>query len=239
MADPIGVVLAEDHYLVREGTRQLLETADDVKVLAAVGTATELVDAVGRLRPHGVLTDIRMPPDHHMEGIHAAHQIRERHPTVGVVVLSQHADAAYAFALLEHGTAGLAYLLKERVTDRAELVRALHETIAGRSVIDPTVVEALMRRRVRQATSPLRDLTPRELEVLSNMAQGRTNRGIAQALHLSQSSIEKHISTIFTKIGVAQEEATHRRVAAVLTYLREEAGGSRPDQPTGLSGNPR
>ncbi len=239
MGDPIGVVLAEDHYLVREGTRQVLEAAGDVKVLAAVGTAHELLDAVNRLRPNAVLTDIRMPPDHHMEGIQAAHQIRQRHSTVGVVVLSQHADAAYAFALLEHGTAGLAYLLKERVTDRAELIRALRETIAGRSVIDPAVVDALMRRRVRQATSPLRDLTPRELEVLSQMAQGRTNRAIAQQLHLSQSSIEKHVSTIFTKIGLAEEEATNRRVTAVLTYLREEAGRHHPQPPAEPSSDSR
>lgn len=239
MGDPIGVVLAEDHYLVREGTRQVLEAAGDVKVLAAIGTAHELLDAVNRLRPDAVLTDIRMPPDHHMEGIQAAHEIRQRYSTVGVVVLSQHADAAYAFALLEHGTAGLAYLLKERVTDRAELIRALQETIAGRSVIDPVVVEALMRRRVRQATSPLRDLTPRELEVLSQMAQGRTNLAIAQRLHLSQSSIEKHVSTIFAKTGLAEEEATNRRVAAVLTYLREEAGGHPAGPPPESSNDTR
>lgn len=221
MAEVMRVVVAEDHYLVREGTRQLLEATGDVTVVASVGTAHELMEAVERLRPHGVLTDIRMPPEHHMEGIQAAHRIRATYPEIGVVVLSQHADAAYALALLEHGTAGLAYLLKERVTSRDDLVRALRETMAGRSVIDPEVVGSLVGRRARQATSPLRDLNRRELDVLSLMAQGRTNGAIAEALHLSRSSIEKHISAIFAKIGLTEEQTVHRRVAAVLTYLQD------------------
>src|SRR5690242_228830 len=135
MADPLRIVIAEDNYLVREGTRSLLEDSGEVTVLAAVGTATELLDAVARLRPMAVLTDIRMPPGHHLEGIEAAHAIRSAHPEVGVVVLSQHVNEAYAMALFEHGTAGLAYLLKERLGDLDDLLRALREVVAGRSVI--------------------------------------------------------------------------------------------------------
>ena len=143
MSSPLRVVIAEDNYLVREGTRRLLEESGEVKVIAAVGTAAELLDAVGRLRPDAVITDIRMPPGHQMEGIRAAHEIRAAHPGVGVVVLSQHAAGTYAFELLKNGTAGLAYLLKDRVADPDELVRALKEVVAGRSVIDSQVVEAL------------------------------------------------------------------------------------------------
>jgi DNA-binding NarL/FixJ family response regulator len=154
MSEPLRVVIAEDNYLVREGTRRLLEDSGEVEVVAAVGTPDELLDAVERLLPDAVLTDIRMPPGHDMEGILAAQRIRARHPQVGVVVLSQHADEAYAFQLLKDGTAGLAYLLKERVGDTDELLRAIRETIAGRSVIDPVVVEALLARRGRLAHWP-------------------------------------------------------------------------------------
>ena len=158
MSSPLRIVIAEDNYLVREGTRQLLESSGEVQVVAAVGTPRELLDAVERLRPDVVMTDIRMPPSYHMEGIEAAHAIRAQHPQVGVVVLSQHADEAYAFELLKEGTAGLAYVLKERVGDRSELVRALRETVAGRSVIDPIVVDALVGRKARLSGSRLRQL---------------------------------------------------------------------------------
>src|SRR5439155_17113404 len=144
MPSPIRVVIAEDNYLVREGTRRLLEDSAEVKVVAAVGTATELLDAVERLRPEAVLTDIRMPPGHQTEGIEAAHSIRAAHSHVGVVVLSQHADEAYAFQLFRHGTAGLAYLLKERIGDLDELLRALKEVVAGRSVVDAQIVDLLV-----------------------------------------------------------------------------------------------
>ena len=214
------VVIAEDNYLVREGTRRLLEDSGEVQVVAAVGNADELLDAVDRLLPHAVLTDIRMPPGHDMEGIDAAHRIRKRHPAVGVVVLSQHADAAYAFQLLKDGTAGLAYLLKERVGDLDELLRALRETIAGRSVIDPVVVEALLALRGRQAHSPLADLTPRETDVLREMAQGKTNAAVAASLSVSESAVEKYANAIFSKLGLTEEPQVHRRVAAVITFLR-------------------
>jgi DNA-binding NarL/FixJ family response regulator len=221
MPDRLRIVIAEDNYLVREGMRQLLESSGDVQVLAAVSTADDLLDAVSRLQPDAVITDIRMPPGHHMEGIEAALAIRAAHPQVGVVVLSQHADEAYAFQLLREGTAGLAYLLKERIGDRSELLRALHETVAGRSVIDPIVVEALVGRKARLATSRLRELSARELDVLRQMAQGKTNPAIAEALALSGSAIEKHINAIFSKLGLSEEPQVHRRVAAVLTFLRE------------------
>jgi DNA-binding NarL/FixJ family response regulator len=221
MTDPLRVVIAEDNYLVREGTRRLLEDSGEVEVVAAVGAPDELLEAVDRLRPDAVLTDIRMPPGHDMEGIQAAHQIRAAHPKVGVVVLSQHADAAYAFQLLKDGTAGLAYLLKERVGDTDELLRALRETIAGRSVIDPVVVEALLAGRGRLAQSPLATLTARETDVLGEMAQGKTNAAIAQSLSVSESAVEKYGNAIFSKLGLSEEPQVHRRVAAVLAFLRE------------------
>ncbi|HEX2360958.1 MAG TPA: response regulator transcription factor [Jiangellaceae bacterium] len=219
MADRLRVVLAEDNYLVREGTRRLLEDSGEVDVVAAVGNAEELRDAVRRFAPHAVLTDIRMPPGHHMEGIEAAHAIRRDHPGIGVVVLSQHTDEVYAFALLRDGTGGLAYLLKDRLGDVEDLIRALREVARGGSVIDPVVVEGLVGRRTRAARSPLAALTTRELDVLREMAQGKTNAGIEQALHLSSSTVEKHVNSIFGKLGLG-EEPVHRRVAAVIAFLR-------------------
>jgi DNA-binding NarL/FixJ family response regulator len=235
----LRVVIAEDNYLVREGTRRLLEDSGAVDVVAAVGTAHELLDAVSRLRPDAVVTDIRMPPGHHMEGIEAAHAIRRSHPGVGVMVLSQHADQAYAFELFKDGTSGLAYLLKDRVGELDELLHALREVVAGRSVIDPQVVEVLVASRARIAESPVSRLTPRELEVLQEMAQGKANVAIAQALYLSESAIEKHVNSIFAKLGLSQEPQLHRRVAAVLEYLREAGTGASSDarirpEPTGL-----
>ena len=214
------VVIADDHYLVREGVRRLLEDSGDVEVVAAVGTADDLLRLVAELRPDAVVTDIRMPPGHHMEGIEAAHRIRAEHPEVGVVVLSQHADESYAFELLKNGTDGLAYLLKDRVGDLDELLRALREVRAGRSAIDARVVDALVQRRARRERSGLEDLTPRERDVLLEMAQGKSNSGIAAALVLSDSAVEKHVSAILAKLGRPGEEGMHRRVAAVLAFLQ-------------------
>ncbi|HET7054007.1 MAG TPA: response regulator transcription factor [Solirubrobacterales bacterium] len=214
------VVVAEDHYLVREGVCRLLADSGEVEVVQAVGTAPELLDAVARLRPEAVLTDIRMPPGNRMEGIEAAHRIRAEHPDVGVVVLSQHADETYAFELLRDGAEGRAYLLKERVGDLGQLLHALRETIAGRSAIDPLIVEALVARRSRLHSSGLGELTPRELDVLRAMAEGRSNAGIAERLVLSESAVEKHITSIFGKLGLGAETHVHRRVAAVLAFLR-------------------
>lgn len=222
----IRVVIAEDHYLVREGTRRLLEDTGQVDVVAAVGTGTELLDAVERLRPDAVITDIRMPPGHNTEGITAAHTIRTRHPGVGVVVLSQHADESYVFALFQHGTDGLAYLLKERVGDLDELLRAVREVAEGRLVIDPRIVEVLLRSHTRESSSPLSALTPRELDVLRHMAQGKNNRSIARTLNLSESTIEKHVNSTFAKLGLGEEPLLHRRVSAVLTYLRHDGSAA-------------
>jgi DNA-binding NarL/FixJ family response regulator len=219
MAERLRLVIAEDNYLVREGTRRLLEDSGEVDVVAAVGNAEELQDAVRRLTPDAVLTDIRMPPGHHMEGIDAAHAIRAEHPGIGVAVLSQHTDESYAFALLRDGSAGLAYLLKDRLGDLEDLVRALREVAGGGSVIDPLVVDALVARRTRNAQSPLASLTARELDVLREMAQGKTNAGIEGTLHLSASTVEKHVNSIFAKLRLA-EAPVHRRVAAVLAFLQ-------------------
>ena len=235
MSGPLRIVIADDNYLVREGTRRLLEDSGEVSVQAAVGSAPELLDAVRRNPPDAVLTDIRMPQDNAaggaaapaMEGIDAAHAIKESAPSVGVVILSQYADESYAFELFRNGTAGLAYLLKDRVGDLHHLLAALRE---GGSVIDPQVVDALVSRRVRLQTSPLARLTPRELDVLREMAAGRGNAGIAQALHLSESSVEKHVNAIFAKLDLASEQQVHRRVAAVLTFLRD--AGLRPRTPS-------
>jgi len=219
---PVRVVIAEDNYLVREGLRRLLEDSGEVSVLACVGTATELLDAVRRLGPDAVLTDIRMPPTHQMEGIEAAHAIREAHPSTGVVVLSQHSEESYALALFESGSAGLGYLLKDRIGDLEDLVHALREVCAGGSVVDPQIVDALVRRRSRGTSSPLAALSPRELDVLREMAAGRTNAGIEQALHLSTSTVEKHVNAIFAKLGLTEAQV-HRRVVAVLAFLESSA----------------
>ena len=223
MAERLRVVIAEDNYLVREGTRRLLEDSGEVEVLATVSDVAELLEAVDTLRPDVVLTDIRMPPGHQVEGIEAAHAIRERHPGIGVVVLSQHSDAAYAIQLLRDGTDGLGYLLKTRVGDLDELLHALREVAAGRSVVDPGVVERLVDYRSRRAESPLRLLSGREVEVLREMAEGKSNSSIAGHLHLSESSVEKYVNSIFSKLGLSEERLLSRRVAAVLAYLRTTA----------------
>ena len=215
------MILAEDGYLVREGVKELLEATGEVDVVASVADATDLLDLVTELHPDAVLTDIRMPPDHGVEGIVAAKAIRRAHPSTGVVVLSQHADEGYVVALISEGAEGLGYLLKERVGDRDQLIHALRETSRGGSVIDPTLIDALMRRQGLNKRSRLDALTPRELDVLREMAAGSSNSAIAEALSLSQSSIEKHVSEIFSKLGLAEERHLHRRVAAAVTYLKE------------------
>jgi DNA-binding NarL/FixJ family response regulator len=219
--DVLRVVIAEDNYLVREGTRRLLEDSRAVQIVAAVGDAVELLTAVEALAPDAVLTDIRMPPDHRTEGIDAARLIRRRHPAIGVVVLSQYSDTIYATELFRDGTEGLGYLLKVSIGELDEIVAALRAVAAGRSVVDPAVVEGLVQQQIRLATSPLRVLTARELDVLREMAEGRTNAAIAERLHLSESAIEKYVGSIFTKLDLGEESRISRRVAAVLTYLRE------------------
>lgn len=216
---PLRVVLADDHYLVREGTRQLLELDGQILVVASVENAGQLMTAVTDHRPDVVITDIRMPPTHRLEGIIAAHRLRQERSDLGIVVLSNHADPDYALELFKDGMAGLAYLLKDRVGDRSQLVAAVRAVAAGESVIDPVVVEGLVHRRARQNASPLSRLTDRERDVLEGMAAGRTNGAIAAHLHLSVSAVEKNVNSIFSKLGLTDEPAIHRRVGAVLAFL--------------------
>jgi DNA-binding NarL/FixJ family response regulator len=187
--------------------------------VASVADSRDLLPTVAELHPDVVLTDIRMPPTYTTEGIDAARRIRADHPSVGVLVLSQHADGAYAAELLAGGAAGLGYLLKERVSDVSELVRALSEVARGGSVLDPKVVEVLLAANARQRSSPLAALTTRETDVLREMATGRNNAAIAKTLYLSERAVEKHINAVFAKLGLTAEEESHRRVRAVLTFL--------------------
>ena len=218
----LRVVFAEDNYLVREGTSALLRESDDIDLVAAVGSLPELLAAVDAQKPDAVLTDIRMPPTNTTEGIEAAKRIRSGHPAVGVVVLSQYAEEEYAYELLREGAAGLAYLLKERIADIDELVRALTEVSKGGSVLDPKIVEALVARKDRLEHSPLAPLTEREREVLSHMAQGKNNAAIAKSLFLTERAVEKHINSLFHKLSLSEEEDVHRRVMAVLAFLHEQ-----------------
>lgn len=217
----VRVVFAEDNYLVREGTAALLHGSDEVELVGTATTLDELLIAVEELQPEAVLTDIRMPPTNTTEGIVAARRIRGEHPEIGVVVLSQYAEEEYAYELLKDGAVGLGYLLKERVADVAEVVRALQEVARGGSVLDPKVVEALVSAKDRMAHSPLAQLTDREREVLEHMAQGKNNASIAESLFLTERAVEKHINSLFHKLGLSEEPAVHRRVMAVLAFLRE------------------
>ncbi|MBA3333959.1 MAG: response regulator transcription factor [Actinobacteria bacterium] len=218
---PIRLVIAEDHYLVREGLRRLLETQDDLEVAAVCDDLDSLLAAVDAERPDVVLTDIRMPPDSTDEGIQAAARLRETYPEVGVVVLSQYATPSYVLALLEGGSEGRAYLLKERVKDLEQLVAAIRAVADGGSVMDPKVVEALVAENARGEDSPLNQLTPRERDVLREMAAGKNNAAIAGALFLTERSVEKVIHSIFLKLGLTWETTVHKRVTAVILYLAE------------------
>ena len=218
----IRIVLAEDNYLLREGLTRLIQAQPELELVGACGHFDELLSTVDATEPDVVVTDIRMPPTGTNEGIRAAEHFRESRPTTGVVVLSQYADPGYALALLEHGAARRAYLLKERVSDVAQLVAAVREVATGGSVIDPVVVEALVEARSRAARSPLRHLTVRESEILSEMAQGKNNAAIASTLGLSDRAVEKHTNSIFSKLGLTQEVDVNRRVKAVLLFLADK-----------------
>jgi DNA-binding NarL/FixJ family response regulator len=220
----LRLVLADDHYLVREGLRSLLETQPDLEIVAACASLDELLDAVAAKKPDVVVTDIRMPPTGIDEGIRAAEHLRATQPQIGVVVLSQYSQPGYALALLESGTEGRAYLLKERVDDLEQLVGAIRTVADGGSVIDPKVVEALVAERSRREESPLHELTPREHDVLREMAEGKNNAAIAATLVLTERSVEKVIHSIFLKLGLAYEASTHKRVKAVILYLSEGRG---------------
>jgi DNA-binding NarL/FixJ family response regulator len=218
---PIRVVLAEDHYLVREGVRGLLDSQADIEVVAVCGDLDSLLAAVEAEHPDVVVTDIRMPPGNADEGIQAAARLRASEPDVGVVVLSQYANPTYALALLEEGSEGRSYLLKERVQDVEQLASAIRAVAEGGSVIDPKVVEALVGENTRTEGSPLSQLTPRERDVLREMASGKSNAAIADALYLTESSVEKVIHSMFQKLELTWEPSIHKRVKAVVLYLAE------------------
>jgi DNA-binding NarL/FixJ family response regulator len=221
-AVPLRVVLADDSYLVREAITHVLSTAPQIDIVATCADGDALRAAVEQQLPDVVLTDIRMPPSGDDEGIAIANALRETHPTMGVVVVSQYADPRYGIALLEGGSDGRAYLLKERLHDRAQLVAALEAVAAGDSVIDSKVVEALIAARAHSEASPLADLTQRELEILSEIAQGKSNTAIAEHLVLTKRAVEKHINAIFLKLGLTQAEDFSRRVKAALIYLSQQ-----------------
>ena len=216
-------MLAEDEYLVREGLRRLLETDEELDVVATCTDLESLLEAVEAEQPDVVVTDIRMPPGNTDEGIQAATRLRETNPEVGVVVLSQHAVPAYVLALMEGGCERRAYLLKERVNDLDQLVSAIRTVAEGGSVFDPKVVEALVAESARGEESLLDELTPRERDVLREMAEGKNNAAIAEALVLTERSVEKVIHSIFLKLDLRWETAVHKRVKAVVLYLAESA----------------
>ena len=215
----LRVVFADDNYLVREGVSALMSEFEDVDLVETLVDPLSLLKAVAAHEPDAVLTDIRMPPSFTTEGIDAAKRIRSLYPSIGVVVLSQYVEEDYAFELLEDGVSGLGYLLKERVTQLDELVRALHEVARGGSALDPKVVEGLLARKASDARSPLLGLSERERSVLEAMATGRNNATIAKTLFLSERAVEKHIGSVFQKLGLVEEGETNRRVMAVLAFL--------------------
>lgn len=223
----LRLVVAEDSYLVREGIRLVLDRQPDLEVVAACADLPELLRAVDAESPDVVVTDVRMPPDTNDEGIQAANRFRTSHPKMGVVVLSQYAEPGYANALLEQGSAGRAYLLKERISEPDQLGDAVRTVAHGGSVIDPAVVEVLVSASRRGHASPLSALTPRELEVLDQIAQGKSNAAVASALFLTERAVEKHIGALFTKLGLGPEPDVNRRVKAVLLHL--SARGVTPD----------
>ncbi len=214
----IRVILAEDNYLAREGIVRVLESIEDLDLVAAYGDLDAVRAGVERDRPDVVVTDIRMPPNHTDEGIRLADELRTTRPEIGVVVLSQHESPLYALALFDRGAERRAYLLKERVRDQSELGRAVREVASGGSVVDPRIVEGLLSAHTRTHT-PLEELTPRELEILALIAEGRSNTAIAEALVVTKRAVERHINAIFRKLELEESEDVSRRVTAALLYL--------------------
>ncbi len=218
----LRLAIAEDSYLVREGLGQLLAGVPELDVVATCDDMYSLLEAIDRESPDVVLSDIRMPPSRAREGIQVAARLRETHPEIGVVILSQYADPSLALELFESGSEGRAYLLKERVGDRSQLVDAIQAVAERRSVVDPKIINGLITEHARAAASPLDELTPREREVLAQVAAGKSNAAIASLLFLTKRAVEKHINAIFMKLNLREAEDTSRRVMATLIYL---AGG--------------
>jgi DNA-binding NarL/FixJ family response regulator len=222
----VRVVVAEDSFLVREGVEQLLESSTTVDVVASCGDVDSLFEAIERERPDVVLSDIRMPPTRTDEGIRVASRLRESHPEIGVIILSQYSEPSYVLELLEVGSDRRGYLLKERVHDRGQLISAIDTVARGGSLIDPKIVEVLVDARTRAARSPLHELTAREREVLAEIAVGKSNSAIAESLVLTKRAVEKHINSIFMKLGLASGEDVSKRVTATLLFLADDGGSS-------------
>ena len=219
--ESLTVVVAEDAFLAREAIEQVLSRAPDVEVAEVCEDRYSLLAAIDKHQPDAVVTDIRMPPTGTDEGIQVARAVRESHPDMGVVVLSQFVEPAYALSLLESGSAGRAYLLKERIHDGEQLIRAIKAVVAGESVIDPKVVDSLVEAQARQEHSPLAQLSDRESEVLAEIAQGKSNSAIAESLFLTKRAVEKHINSIFLKLDLRDSDDVSRRVKATLMYLSD------------------
>ena len=217
----IRVAVGEDSLIVREGLQQLLASSPGIEIVASCGDLDSLLEAVAEHAPEVVLTDIRMPPSKTDEGIEVAARLRESHPEIGVVVLSQYSEPAYVLALLEGGSDRRGYLLKERIHDRGQLSTAIRTVAEGGSVIDPKLVEILVTGRLSVERSPLRDLSPREREVLAEIAEGKSNAAIAESLVLTKRAVEKHINSIFTKLGLADAHDVSKRVKAALLFLSD------------------
>jgi DNA-binding NarL/FixJ family response regulator len=219
---PVRVVIAEDSYVIREFLTATLTAASAIELVAVCTNGKELQTAIDTWNPEVVLTDIRMPPSGADEGVRIASRLRETHPEVGVVVLSQYAEPAYAVALLGQGTGGRAYLLKERIRDKDELIGAIQAVATGGSVIDPMIVDVLIEARSRAARSRLAQLTPRERELLAEIAAGKSNGAIAESLVLTKRAVEKHVNSIFSKLNLQETQDVSRRVKATLIFLSEE-----------------
>lgn len=217
----IRLVLAEDSFLVREGVTRMIAASEDMQVLASCEDLPSAIATIDELVPDVVLTDIRMPPTHNDEGVRVAKHCRDNHPQIGVLLLSQYAEPGYVKQLLTQGTEGRGYLLKERIGNLADLTGAIHAVAAGESAIDPKVVESLVRGRARAGDTGIERLSPREKEVLAAIAEGRTNAAIAAQLVISQHAVEKHINSIFGKLGLSGDQHSHPRVRAALMYLAE------------------
>jgi DNA-binding NarL/FixJ family response regulator len=221
VTEPLRIVVAEDAFLAREAIEQVLSRSPALDVIGVYEDRYSLLAAIDEKAPDAVVTDIRMPPTGTDEGIQVAQSLRETHPGIGVVVLSQYVEPSYALALLEAGSAGRAYLLKERIHDDEQLVRAIEAVVAGESVIDPKVVDALLEARARHDASPLSELTDRESEVLAQIAQGKSNAAIAESLVLTKRAVEKHINSIFLKLDLRDSDDVSRRVKATLMFLAD------------------
>jgi DNA-binding NarL/FixJ family response regulator len=222
----IRVVVADDNLLVREGIQHVLADVASIDVVALSEDRDALLDAIEREGPDVVLTDIRMPPSQASEGIDIANSVRDLSPAIGVIVISAYAEPHYALSLFAHGSAGRGYLLKDRLGNREQLVAAIEEVAAGGSVIDPVVVEAIVRSKSGSEESPVRLLTPREHEVLAEIASGKSNAAIAKELVITKRAVERHISSIFSKLDLPAEEIVSRRVAATLLYLADRAAAT-------------